>query len=247
MNITLSPDRPVVERNKILNLIVRRDGNKAEYGLFLVNETFDYNEALSEIRIEGAVKSEDVYHKLTQQLLDRKMIMAVESYTLDLGQRGRACEALKDSYKYQLNDWSSMAKVMVTEVEKCYIDFMGPEGLLHLLKVQTGPTLGQVFIEIKTGGYAYTTLDIVGPEGADYPENFEELIHKELNTYLKDRYQDVAFELLISMRQSELSKAIEVLDVIKSGSNKRHFHIGVTRRTGRSDVSVPNAPVVDVR
>lgn len=238
MNTTLSPDRPVVERNTILNLIVKTSEGKSEYGLFLVLESFDYNDAMAEVRIDGAVKSEDVFSKLTRQLVDRKTIMPVESYTLDLGERGRACGALKDSYHHQLNDWSSMAKVLMTEVERHHFDFMGPEGLLHLLKVNNGPTLGQVFIEIKTGNYEYTTLDIIGPEGADYPEDFKGMIQKEITRFLRDKYSDVPFELMVSIRQSDLSKAIEVLHVVKSSSNHRHFQIGVTKRFRRPDAGV---------
>jgi hypothetical protein len=245
MNITLSPDRPLVEKNTILNLTLRKDNGNREYGLYLVNEDFDYNEVLAAIRIDGAVKSEEVLHKLTQTLLDRNIIMAVSSYSLDLGERGRACEALQESYKYQLNDWSCMAKVLITELEKGYFDFLGPEGLIHLLKVNSGDTLGQVFIEIRTSEYQYTTLDLVGPEGADYPPEFAEMIKQHLSNYLRNKYQDIAFEMFVSLRQSELSQAMEVLDVVKSKPNHRHFHIGVAKRTRRTDDVICSHSIVD--
>ena len=245
MNITLSPERPQVKQNTILNLTIRRSNGNREYGLFLVKEDFDYNDVMATIRIDGAVKSEEVLHKLTQELLERNTIMEVTSYSLDLGERGRACEALQESYKYQLNDWSCMAKVMVAELEKGYFDFLGPEGTIHLLKVNSGDTLGQVFVEIRTGGYEYTTLDLVGPEGSDYPVEFTPMIKKHLSNYLRDKYPDVPFEMFVSLRKSELSQAMEVLDVVKSKPNHRHFHIGVSKRSRRVDDSINSHPTVD--
>ena len=209
MSNTLSPDRPLVEQGKLLNLIMRWDPDRMNHKQFIVLQTFDYGEILESIRSEGLLKSEDVFKRLHEVLLARDLIEPVESCILDLGSLGRPSKAVQEHYRHKLNASSSPMKTLVEELNSCFFTFTGPEGDIHLLRDGGIDVLGHVLVSLDDGSgiYSDTTLDLIGPSTTEFPSDFSEQLQGELLEYLGGNHPGLSIKLTVKVRRSELALA----------------------------------------
>jgi len=209
MSSTLSPDAPVVEQGKLLNMIMHQGMDKMTHKQFIVLKTFDYGDLLEEIRSQGHIKSEDVFVRLYNVLMEREIIEPIQSCILDIGVHGRSSKAVQEHYRHKLNSNSSLMKTLIHELEKILFTFDGPEGEIHLLKSGGVETLGHVLVSLEdgTGIYASTTLDLIGPGASDFPDLFEEEIKQALHGYLVDNHPGLSISMDIKIRRSELALA----------------------------------------
>lgn len=213
MKVQLAPDLPTVEPGKILNLVVKCVNGSVIHKQYLSVKSFDYGEVLEEIRQRGLIKSDDVLPALGELLIEREYVQEVQGYILDLGQEGRASSAVQDYYKHKLNANTSIVKNVVSELSKHHFEFIGPEGILHVLKVGLGIVIGHVHISVEdnTGLYETLTLDIVGPQCADFPDDFNGRIEFEMTQYLLENHPEIDIKLTVRVRRSEMTVAEDFL------------------------------------
>jgi hypothetical protein len=212
MNVMLTPEKSLVDPGLLLNLIVRKQ-HGVEAKPFVVSKQFNISTYLSLIRSEGYYKSEDVLLKLAEALERDGIIVPVESYTLDVGEQGRPSEALEEHYRYSLNTSAWTGRSMVASLEQLYMQFMGEQGDLHLLKTEEGRVLAHamILIDIFDGDQYQCELDIVGPDESTLPKDLSSQIEVELIDWLKNNHPDTAFDLKVMLRRSDLLVAMESL------------------------------------
>jgi len=209
MSKTLSPEAPMVEQGKLLNLLVTRDANRMTHKQFIVLQTFDYGVILESIRGEGLLKSEDVFQRLYEVLIARDLIKPVDSCILDVGSLGRPSKAIQDHYRFKLNHSCSLMKTLIEELNNVFLTFTGPEGEIHLLKDGGIDVVGHVLVSMDegTGLYSDTTLDLIGPSTTEFPEDFDQQLSKDLLQYLSENHPGLAITLTVKVRRSELALA----------------------------------------
>lgn len=213
MNKALSPANRPIKPGVLINLIVYGAEGGLRRRQFLVLKEFDHQQILGTIRNEGVVKSEEVLIKLSEILLNRGIVKPVDSYTLDLGDLGRPSTALQSYYKHSLNADSSTLLAMIEQIDKSYYTFMSDEGELRVLKLDTGDTLAyvQVIVEFPNELVSYTTLDLIGPPDADYPDTLSEEIQVAVMEDLSIKWPEAQFTITVRIRKSELASAKEAL------------------------------------
>lgn len=212
MNTSLTPDHPLVNAGTILSLGVRQ-AKELTYSQYIVTTTFDITDYLTAIRKDGHVKSEDVFTKLSEALIAAKVVVPVESCSLEIGELGRPSGALQEYYKYSLNDSDWVARDLVDELARSYFSFNGPEGDLHLLQIGEGLTVGQadIYIEVMGGTPKKCTLDIVGTNDAAWPDGLSNEIKAEVSSMLHRLHPDALFDIKVLIRRSDLAIATESL------------------------------------
>ena len=209
----MTPNNPTVELGNILNLVTRDEEGRLTYRNYLVAHAFDYRTVLEDVRAEGIYKTEEVYERLSQLLVERHLVLEAESAVLDLGVIGRASEAVIAVYKDKLNDQAKLVDQIVEVLQNNCFTFEGPEGDLHVMKVDEGNTLGYVKLAVSCSRNIerWITLDIVGPPAADFPHNLQEQIQATLMQYVADRYPDEYLALRAYVGRSELAQALDIL------------------------------------
>ena len=212
MNLQLTPDLPAVEQWKILNLVVKRENGSIVHKQYLTIKEFDYGEMLETVRQQDIIKSDEVLQALTALLIEGDYVREIDTYVLDLGVVGRPSEAVRDLYRHTLNHGSSHVKTMLGEINRRHFEFDGPEGRLHVLKVDHAFVLGHVHISLEGSGlYDTTTLDIIGPTGSDFPEDFNKQIHDTLTQYLLENHPELDVILTVRARRSEVTQSEDVI------------------------------------
>lgn len=238
----MTPNNPTVELGNILNIVTRDEEGGLTYRHFIVAQPFDYRDLLEVVRAEGIYKTEEVYDRLTELLVERRLVMETESAVLDLGVSGRASEAVIAVYKDKLNDRAKLVDQIVSVLESVHFTFAGPEGDLHVMKIPEGNTLGYVKLAVSCSRNIerWITLDIVGPSGADFPPNLQDQIQATLMQYVADRYPDEYLALRAYVGRSELAQALDILIGDNACStktpNKR------SQRSGDSSDPLPSSP-----
>ena len=213
MNKAINPSTQAVKPGALINLIVYDDKQRLRRKQFLVIKSFDHVEILNNIRNQGILKSEDVFTRLTEILVERSIVKPVETYTLDLGDVGRPSTALQTYYKHTRNPDAAILEEVIQNVEKSFNTFKSSEGDLHLMKVEDADTLAQVnvIITLPNELTSYTTLDLTGPPDADYPSTLEEDIAFAIKADILTKWPELVFDLVIRIRKSELALAKEAL------------------------------------
>lgn len=209
----MTPNNPTVELGNILNLVTRDEQGRLTYKHFIVAVPFDYRDLIEEIRREGTYRTEEVYERLAELLVERKLVLETEAALLDVGVVGRASEAVMNVYKDRLNDQARVVDQVVADLNQSYHTFAGPEGDLHLLKVENDVTLGYAKIAV-TGSQnveRWLTLDIIGPTDSDFPSDLNEQIEATLVRYMSERFPDDYLALRAYVGRSDLAKAVDIL------------------------------------
>lgn len=213
MSIILAPDQPLVEQGATFTLAFQSGNDSWRHQQFIVHKPFDYPAMLESIRLDGALKTEQVFVRLSELLVQDGYASPVHSYVLDLGQQGRASKALKECQEYSLNNEGLVVKNLIVDISKQLFSFNGPEGMLHVLKADNGETLGQVTVMLDTesGILKKFTLDVVGPGDADFPDDFREDIEFELKAFIATHYPDLHYSIVVRVQRSELALATGAL------------------------------------
>lgn len=210
MITTLSPDEPIVQEGKLLTFFMATADLSFQQKQVMVKKSFDYTTILEDIRSEGLIKTEHVYRRLYEVLLEREIVEVVELCLLDIGTLGRPSKAVQDHYRHSLNNNTSLIKRLKQELLRGHFTFNGPEGEIHLLSIDKGEVLGHVLVSLDDGAglYADLTLDLVGPPSSDFPDSFEEKITERLNDYLQDNHPGLTIGINVRVRRSELALGI---------------------------------------
>lgn len=236
----MTPNNPTVELGNILNLVTRDEQDRLSYKHFIVAVPFDYRDLVEEIRREGIYRTEEVYERLAELLLERKLVLETEAALLDVGVVGRASEAVMAVYKDRLNDQARVVDQVVADLQQSYHKFDGPEGDLHLLKVENDITLG--YAKIAVTGHQnverWLTLDIIGPTDSDFPTDLTEQIEATLVRYMSERFPDDYLALRAYVGRSDLAKAIDVM----IGENSCSTPKKPSTRSVASSAPVPCSP-----
>lgn len=209
----MTPSNPIVGVGNILNVVVRDPEGHLSYKHYIVAKQFDYRELLNAIREEGHYKTEEVYERLHEVLVDRRLVFEGEAALLDLGVSGRVSEAVMDSYKDQLNEHGRMVDEVIVALNNSFHEFQGPEGDLHVLKIDTGYTLGYVKLCVSHHNNVerWTTLDITGPESSDFPPEFQSRIEAALMKFVADRFPDDYLALRAYIGRSDMARAEDII------------------------------------
>lgn len=213
MSVVLSPDRPQVDQGVMLSLVVRTEGTNIIHKQFTVKRSFDYSDFIEQINREGLIKTDEVFVRLSDLLIKGDYVEPVESYILDLGLQGRASSALKECREYSLNNDACKIKNLIKDLEKQLFSFNGPEGTLHVLKADTGETLGQVTVmfDTESGILRKMVLDVVGPGDADFPWDFRQDIEYALKHHIVMNHPDINSTMTVRVQRSELAIATSTL------------------------------------
>jgi len=213
MHGLMTPNNPTVELGNILNLVTRDEQDRLSYKHYIVAVPFDYRDLLEEIRREGTYRTEEVYERLADLLVERKLVFETKAALLDIGVVGRASEAVMTVYKDRLNDQARVVDQVVTELQQSCHTFTGPEGDLHLLKVENDITLGYAKIAV-TGNQnieRWLTLDIIGPTDSDFPSDLTEQIEATLVRFMAERFPDDYLALRAYVGRSDLARSIDAI------------------------------------
>jgi hypothetical protein len=236
----MTPNNPTVKLGNILNLVTRDEQDRLTYKHFIVAVPFDYRDLIEEVRREGTYKTEEVYERLAELLVERNLVLETESAVLDVGIVGRASEAVMAVYKDRLNDQARVVDQVVADLNQSCHTFTGPEGDLHLLKLETGITLGYVKIAV-TGSQnveRWITLDIIGPPDSDFPSDLTEQIEATLVRYMSERFPDDYLALRAYVGRSDLARSIDLI----IGENSCLPPKKPSTKSSASSVPVPCSP-----
>ena len=213
MSGSLTPRNPIVKMGSILNLVVRDSGGELTYRHFIAAQDFDYRETLELVRKEQIFKTEDVFARFSELLVKHKLVFETDAMLIDLGVRGRVSEAVMSVYKDVLNDSATLVDDLIARIERSCFTFAGPEGDLHVMKIDRGRTLGYVKVSISCDRHVerWTTLDIAGPPGADFPVNLQQSIEARLTAFISERQPDDYLALRAYVGRSELAQSEDSL------------------------------------
>lgn len=206
----LSPDRPNVESGQLINLVVRDELRGVQFKQFLVAKSFTYTDLMEEVRKEGVLRSEDVLKRISEILVERRMVFEPEQRMLDIGEVGRLSEAVMDAYRSKLNPAIIELREIANVIESMTFDIISPEGALVVTRVPYGRVLGEITVHLSspTGVGLKARLEVLGPEDADINPDVECEIKKTIVETIADRFPYVYVCSKIFVNKSALAEAL---------------------------------------